>query len=1636
MAKKKGGAKNKRQQQQQKQQQKQQGVDRRNKKVDLSDDSDSDGGDFEERSHQPSSHRHHQTKSTGMNAFDLLGDEDDDDAFSGHESSDDKGHDDDVVHTESSNDDDELSAASGKKNKKKNKKNKTKKQQQDSEDEEEEEEAVIPQTAAAAKKGKKNKKKGGKKQSDEDYLAAMAQELDEQEEEKEQEKEETVVPDVKPKKGKKKKGKKQSDEDYLASLAQELDQQEAEEEEKEEEEKKGKQQQKSKAKKGKNKKKQANDDDYLASIAEDLDQQESKEEEGKAQEEAAVGKKGKSKAKEKKGKQKQQAKDTDKQKKDEKKGKARPGSTASAGAAAASRRPLNPRLAAIREMQQRKREEEERERQLELEEQRLEEERIRLEMEQKAKEAEARRERAKERKKNKLTAKTKKQREAEERARVQLEAMMASGMIVGNHPALNKDDPKAQEARKLQEEQRRKKREEEEERRRVAAAERKRREEEEEAARKKLEMEEEAERARKEEEGAAAAAEASQEEEEEEEEGDSWEDLLDEIGDEEEEKKKEEEQKRKAAEKAEKLKKKKEEEKALLAKKKAVQEEAEAKKHAAELAEQEKKKEKEEERKKRKVAAKDDKDEEDTDLRSPICCVLGHVDSGKCFGFGTPILMYDGSIKAVQDIKEGELIMGDDNKPRLVGGVTEGKGKLYKIVPVKTSGADSFVCNDAHILVLTMSTKPFVAVQEPGNDRLPGYCVVYYQISSDNVMYKHMKHFSYPTEAYLTESSAKKAADCFAASLPQSLLWQPSVTQFLQADKAVRAEAKMFMPGPVVFPARDDNLARRIERIVGSVTNELISGLAWLIGLWIGGGCEGQPSIFCNSTEDNIRANVRHVAALIGCQYNVNPDPRNNVVRMSLTHSAGGVNVFTAVLRDLGIFETKSLPASMLVDDMETVRLPLLAGIIDSDGYYSKEQKIYEITQSCETITTSLRQLARSCGLKTSSVMKTEKRSQDGTAGNNWRVVISGDCIDRIPVKTPHKVCPGPELRSKESQKRQTVWNFNVEEFAEEGDYYGFVVDGNSRFLLGDFTVTHNTKILDNIRKTNVQLGEAGGITQQIGATYVPMYAIKNQTVKLHTEKTQDRIRYKLPGLLIIDTPGHESFTNLRSRGSSLCDIAILVVNISSGLERQTIESLQMLRQRKCPFVVALNKCDTIYDWKPNPNSPFRETLKKQKANVQRMFEAKVQETIGLFAAQGLNATLYWENKDFRKYVSIVPTSAVTGEGMPDLLMLCVQLTQNMMSKKITYQDDVVCTILEVKVVEGHGTTIDVILSNGILRESDTIVVCGLNGPIVTKIRALLTPKPLREMRVKGEFVHHKEIKAAMGIKISAQDLEGAVPGSNVIVAKPGDDIEELKDRVMGDLSDVLSSVSRGGKGVFVQSSTLGALEALLDFLRSENIPVSGINIGPVHKKDVFLASAMLETAPEYAVILAFDVRIASEAQEYADKVGVTIFSANVIYHLHDAFMVHMNRVREEEKRRLAGEAVWPCIIRVIQGNVFRRSDPIVIGVDVLEGTLKIDTPLVIPAKDEEGKPIFIGRVSGIQHNKNNVNSAEKGKAVSVQIDSPKNIMVGRQFDERDVVYSRLSRQSIDLLKKNFRDDLTTEVQKVIVKIKKVLDIP
>lgn len=578
---------------------------------------------------------------------------------------------------------------------------------------------------------------------------------------------------------------------------------------------------------------------------------------------------------------------------------------------------------------------------------------------------------------------------------------------------------------------------------------------------------------------------------------------------------------------------------------------------------------------------------------------------------------------------------------------------------------------------------------------------------------------------------------------------------------------------------------------------------------------------------------------------------------------------------------------------------------------------------------------------------------------------------------------------------------------------------------------TGKTKMLDTIRRTNVQDGEAGGITQQIGATQVPSAAIKERT-KMVRDFNADGM--KIPGFLIIDTPGHESFSNLRSRGSSLCDYAILVVDLMHGIEQQTLESLKLLRKRGTPFVIALNKIDRLYDYESNPRKDVYQHLKSQPVNAQLQFKELKDKIVVQFAEQGVNVAMAPENPDPSEYISMVPTSAFLGDGIGNLMAYIVQESQTRLAEKLAYCEELECTVMEVKALPGLGTTIDVILVNGTLRVGDIIILTGTDGAVITQIRELLMPQPLKELRVKNAYEHFQSIKGAQGVKILAKGLEKALAGLPLFVASKEDELDVLKEDCEAQLSKALMAIKKKPEGVYVQASTLGSLEALLEFLKTQKIPYSNVNIGPVHKKDVQKAAAMLERKEEYACILAFDVRVDREAEQFAASEGVRIFAADIIYHLEDNFLKYREELRLKRRRENEHLAIFPCKLRILPQHVFNARNPIVIGVSVEAGQLKRGTPICVPSKD----CIFLGTVSSIERNHEQVDLAKTGDEVCIKIENttgeaPK--LYGRHFNFEDMLVSRISRETIDVCKTHFREDLSKADWQLVVQLKKLLNI-
>lgn len=551
------------------------------------------------------------------------------------------------------------------------------------------------------------------------------------------------------------------------------------------------------------------------------------------------------------------------------------------------------------------------------------------------------------------------------------------------------------------------------------------------------------------------------------------------------------------------------------------------------------------------------------------------------------------------------------------------------------------------------------------------------------------------------------------------------------------------------------------------------------------------------------------------------------------------------------------------------------------------------------------------------------------------------------------------------------------------------------------------TTLLDFIRGTAVASRESGAITQHIGATEVPIDAIYNVCGTLLSSK-----KFSLPGLLFIDTPGHHAFTTLRARGGSLADLAVLIVDVNEGFRPQTHESINILKQYKTPFIIAANKIDKISGWQQN-KGVAKARIDSQRVPTKTLFEEKLYELIGIIYDKGFESDIYYNVKDFRKTLPIIPISATTGEGIPELLMVLVGLAQRFLEEQLTTETGAgKGTVLEVKEDVGLGTTVDAIIYSGTIRKEDTLVFGTQDEPLITKIKALLKPKPLDEIRDPRErFDSIDEVHAACGIKISATNLDDVVPGAPLRVAR--DDIDELI-REIKEQSKV--NIELDKDGIFIKADTIGSLEALIKESRDRGIHIRKVEIGNLSKRDIVETNALVN--PLERVIFSFNVKVLPEAKEELAGTDVTLFDEDVIYTIMENYDIWVEKKKAELERERRQDYIHPGMIKFLPEYVFRVSHPAVIGVRVLAGRIKDGIRLM----REDGK--VIGTIKGIQSENKPVEEAIQGQEVAISIEG---VTVGRQIKGEDILYTALPESDAKKLKE--MDVLNIDEKDVLNKI-------
>jgi len=557
------------------------------------------------------------------------------------------------------------------------------------------------------------------------------------------------------------------------------------------------------------------------------------------------------------------------------------------------------------------------------------------------------------------------------------------------------------------------------------------------------------------------------------------------------------------------------------------------------------------------------------------------------------------------------------------------------------------------------------------------------------------------------------------------------------------------------------------------------------------------------------------------------------------------------------------------------------------------------------------------------------------------------------------------------------------------------------------------TLLLDKIRGTAVAAKEHGGITQAIGASIIPIDTIKKVCGNL-----LGSINVTIPGLLFVDTPGHAAFNSLRKRGGNLADIAILVIDINEGFKPQTLESIEILKAFKTPFIIAANKIDLISGWRKEKGESVLKKLAEQNDQVQQELDKKIYELVGKVYELGLEAERFDRVSDYTKQVAIVPTSAVTGDGVAELLMVLTGLAQKFLEQnlKIDIKGPAHGTVLEVKEERGLGKAMDTIIYDGSLKVGDNIVVGGMSGPIAARVKALFLPAPLAEMREKRtKFKSVKEVHAANGVKVVAPGTEDVVSGMPLKGA--GDDVEKAKAVVQSEVKEVLTEAT-AKEGIIIKADSLGSLEALAVLLKEKDIPIQKASVGVISKRDISDAEANYEKDKLRAVILGFNIPMPENVPD-----TVKVITHPVIYKVIEDYEEWVEKTKKEMELAAMGVLTKPAKIKLLKGYVFRQNNPAVVGVEIITGTLTNNIQLMNP----DGK--VLTQIRGMQLEQKNIESAERGKQVAISLPD---VTVGRQIKEGDILYSFISEDDFKKFKK-FKQYLTDEEKALLKEIAEIM---
>ncbi|MER2014384.1 MAG: translation initiation factor IF-2 [Methanobrevibacter sp.] len=552
------------------------------------------------------------------------------------------------------------------------------------------------------------------------------------------------------------------------------------------------------------------------------------------------------------------------------------------------------------------------------------------------------------------------------------------------------------------------------------------------------------------------------------------------------------------------------------------------------------------------------------------------------------------------------------------------------------------------------------------------------------------------------------------------------------------------------------------------------------------------------------------------------------------------------------------------------------------------------------------------------------------------------------------------------------------------------------------------TTLLDYIRGSTIADKEAGGITQHIGATEIP-----NDTIEEICGNFISRLTIKdlIPGLFFIDTPGHAAFTSLRKRGGALADLAVLIVDINDGFKPQTYEALNILKMYRTPFIVVANKIDMLFGWETHEGASFKESFEKQAQSVKQDLDTKIYEIVGTLHKEGFQSERFDRVSNFASQISIIPISARSGEGIIEVLAMLLGLAQEYLTEQLEINEDAPAkgTVLEVKEETGLGLTIDSIIYDGVLRTNDEIaLMTSSNEVLTTKIRSILRPLPLEEMRdSKKKFQKFDEVVAAAGIKIAAPNLDNVISGSPLRVLS---DAENVEEEILKEIEDI--TISTEDEGILVKADTLGSLEAIVKLLRELDIPIREADIGDVNRRDIINSSIALNENDSHGAIIAFNVNVHPNSVDDLNNSDVKLFDGDVIYQIIEDYEAWIEEMENAKKKAFYDAIIKPAKFMALPKLVFRQSKPAIIGIESISGTVKQGQTLI----NKNGE--YVGVIASMEDKGETLPDISRGQRVAMAI---KDAIVGKHFDEGDELYIDIPEKHYKFIEREFKEKLTED---------------